>query len=236
MESIIHFKKFFPGTLRRGLGPILLLYIPFHLLGALIEYFNAILQDDAPPFAWAGSFLCNLSWEFISIVLIPYFVAREAHIENLAKNVMDHWKKHWAQVFIEYFRASLRILLWSLFLILPGLYKYTRLAFVPLIAQFDPEYLAGNKDALKTSENLTKNNKIALFFMICGAYTAVYSMILGTQLLLFKIYPMIGIHTKTTAVLLTTFITLFINVLLYISVTTYIFSIYYGLNTRMEKV
>lgn len=235
MGSIATFKKLFPGALKKAWWPILLFYTPFHILGAFIEYSNAILKEDAPPFAWAGSFLCNLSWELVSIIFIPYFIAKEARIENLAKNVFAHWKKHWAQVFIEYFRATLRVLLWSLFLLLPGFYKYSRLAFVPLITQFDPEYLAGHRDALKTSEDLTKNYKVSVFFMICGAYLALYSMILGTRLLLFKIYPFIGVQTQMTSTLFTAFITLFINALLYIFVTTYIFSIYYALGNQSKR-
>lgn len=56
----------------------------------------------------------------------------------------------------EYLRTLAQILLWGLFLIIPGFVRYSRLVFVPFIALFSKEYRSGQVDALELSHELTR--------------------------------------------------------------------------------
>ncbi len=52
---------------------------------------------------------------------------------------------------IEGLRSLSRILMWSLALILPGLFQMVKLSFVNYVVLFDPRYQAGQVDALEES-------------------------------------------------------------------------------------
>lgn len=76
-------------------------------------------------------------------------------------------KPYLSHFFAESLRALGSILLWTLALILPGLFRYVQLIFVPLIVFFDQEYEAGNVDALQRSTQLANRRmKFLIPFML----------------------------------------------------------------------
>jgi uncharacterized membrane protein len=75
-------------------------------------------------------------------------------------------KKHLGALTLEGLRSLAVILLWSLLLILPGVFKYLRLLFVPYVVVADPEYMAGRRDALEYSNALVKGKTLQIFFLL----------------------------------------------------------------------
>ncbi|GIL17885.1 MAG: hypothetical protein BroJett040_16360 [Oligoflexia bacterium] len=68
------------------------------------------------------------------------------------------------QLFIEEMRASGKALLWSIPLILPGVWKFIEFTFVPFVVIKDPDYALGKLDALRTSSLITRK----YFFRLIG--------------------------------------------------------------------
>ena len=60
----------------------------------------------------------------------------------------------------ETLRMAAKVLLWTLAFVIPGLYKYVRLTFVPYVALFAKPYRDGQVDALAVSERLTAGRRI----------------------------------------------------------------------------
>ncbi|MNK01119.1 hypothetical protein D3C87_189130 [compost metagenome] len=88
------------------------------------------------------------------------------------------FKKNLNQVFIEMIRAWGKTLLWSLLLILPGLWKYLEYTFVPFVVTLSKKYDAGELDALKASSQIVRKNAfkilgvLLLFHMFIPAVMA----------------------------------------------------------------
>jgi hypothetical protein len=75
-------------------------------------------------------------------------------------------QRHVWPLTIESFRAMAVTLLWTLALIFPGLFKYTRLAFVPYVVVADDKYERGERDALEYSNALVKGITLPLFLIL----------------------------------------------------------------------
>jgi hypothetical protein len=69
----------------------------------------------------------------------------------------------------EYLRLLGQTLLWALLLILPGLYRYCRLAFVPYIALFAKKYRNGEVDAAQLSLQLTAPRQPEMLLIILAS-------------------------------------------------------------------
>ena len=63
----------------------------------------------------------------------------------------DFFKKYLNQIFIESLRAWGKTLLWSLLLVLPGVWKNLELSLVPFVVTSSEKYDEGKLDALKAS-------------------------------------------------------------------------------------
>jgi hypothetical protein len=70
------------------------------------------------------------------------------------------------QSLIETLRAWGRVMLWSLLLILPGIYKFLQYLFIPFIVCLDPQYQRGEKDALQTARHLSHGRMLKLFLVV----------------------------------------------------------------------
>jgi len=77
-------------------------------------------------------------------------------------------KPYLGSFFAEYFRMLSQVLLYSLLLLLPGLYRYARLIFVPFVALFSRQYHRDRLDALRASEALSKGQMGRIFSTILG--------------------------------------------------------------------
>jgi hypothetical protein len=101
------------------------------------------------------------------------------------KHPLSSIKKHFYQVFLEYIRCVLPILLKTLLLIVPGIIEYLRLAFVGLIVLFDKEYAQGNVDALEASRKWTNGHKVNILII----YLIYFALAIITNSLIASIVP-----------------------------------------------
>ena len=81
--------------------------------------------------------------------------------------------------FAEYMRMLAYVLVGGLLLLLPGLYAYVVLMFVPYIALFSKPYRAGEIHALRYSHKLTKK----YFWPILGVFVASTALQTGLEFL-----------------------------------------------------
>jgi hypothetical protein len=67
-------------------------------------------------------------------------------------------KKYTVPLTLEGIRVFVKVLLWSLLFVLPGIFQYWRLSLVPFIVMLNPDYDKGRLDALKHSHNLIRGH------------------------------------------------------------------------------
>ncbi|MCB0406844.1 MAG: hypothetical protein KDD34_01495 [Bdellovibrionales bacterium] len=125
--------------------------------------------------ATLGDFAIDLFMSIYVLILAPLTVldleARRPFRSVWAWSHQTLWP-----LTIEGLRVLTFTLLWSLALIIPGLYKMVRYSFVPFVVMFDPQY--ENEDALERSHKLT----VGVFWVILLVMIA--SQILSLLLLL----------------------------------------------------
>lgn len=105
--------------------------------------------------------------EEVGLILIFTFGltrARQLGRSDLEPNPFT--KGYFASFLAEYLRVLAQTLLWSLFLLIPGLVRYTRLIFVRFIAIIYRPYRNNQVDALKLSIELTRPIFWRLFIFI----------------------------------------------------------------------
>lgn len=105
-----------------------------------------------------------------------------AHLRNLNRAVYE--PHPFAQPYLtsflaEYLRLLARVLLWGLLFILPGMYRYCKLMFVPYIALFSRHYRADQVDAIELSDQLTKKP----FWLIVAVFVITTVLQIGVEFL-----------------------------------------------------
>ncbi len=75
-------------------------------------------------------------------------------------------QKHFHQTLIEYVRAMISVGLYSLILIIPGIFRWLQLTFTCYISLFNEQYHQGKVDALQRSAELTQGKKLSLLFLL----------------------------------------------------------------------
>lgn len=90
------------------------------------------------------------------------------------------WGEEFQQMVIEHMRAWGKIITWSLLLILPGLYKWLALTFVPYVVLFSKKYHAGEVDALKQSARIFRKTWWKTVPMIL-IFSAIIPLIIATN-------------------------------------------------------
>lgn len=115
---------------------------------------------------------------FVEVVLLQlvygFGIKKQSHYH---RNLFGHIQYYFKHLIIETVRSYGRIALWSLLLLLPGLYKYLRLSLVGYIVQFSEEYDSGAKDALEMSSELTKFD----FWRYSSILLLTHAVIIGIQ-------------------------------------------------------
>jgi len=118
--------------------------------------------EGTSPKIWllvSVSILSSLTWPWL-MSLIVLFKMRPVVVENSDPTshpspTSNSWflffHHYGAQSLIETLRSWGQCLLYSLLLILPGLWKFLEYTFVSWVVCFDPRYEKGEVDALKTS-------------------------------------------------------------------------------------
>jgi len=111
-----------------------------------------------------GQLLVSLIEFLVLAMLVPQRIM-EMDLNLPATPFMDFFKKHIGPLTIEGIRALAVCLMWTLLLILPGIYKYIRLFFVPYVVIADPAYQTGQRDALAYSNDIVAGNTLMVFVM-----------------------------------------------------------------------
>lgn len=169
-----HSFELFPRVLKE-VAPFLL---PLSLLLWSMEYYMSWLNKArfADPYSFSMSHMALVGilgvilQSLISVVWLLTIAAsarRQSH-NGQKPRAIAFVKTHFHQCLIESVRALISTGIYTLFLILPGIYRFVQLTFTPLIAAFDPDYLKGKKDALEASAHLVKGCfwPLAIFLII----------------------------------------------------------------------
>jgi hypothetical protein len=134
------------------------------------EYLGSGLHEETALLAAmvALDILFALLWSsFWTLVLAS---ATEASARNTKH---DPWGsligKNLNHLLIETVRSFSAILFRAPLLILPALYEYVRLSFVPLVVIFDPSYQAGQTDALDKSRKLVSQHRFLMFLLVLAS-------------------------------------------------------------------
>ncbi|HEY1079190.1 MAG TPA: hypothetical protein VGE46_03800 [Bdellovibrio sp.] len=111
---------------------------------------------------------------FISLIFSVIFPVILTCITLYALNTRTGWTaslgdflgKHLNQVFIETLRSWGKSLLWSLLLILPGIWKYIQYSLVPFVVTSSQQYDEGREDALKKSATIVRRHWVSILFVL----------------------------------------------------------------------
>lgn len=141
--------------LKRGFLPLLLIWIISSSVDQYLgERIEAIIRS---PSGLDSSLVIFSLLSILSGLLFPLLMTSVGIIAITAKpqeTLSDFLAKNFNQMVIEELRSWGKILLYSLFLIVPGVIKYIQLCFVQFIVTTLPDYDHGNVDALNFSKKI----------------------------------------------------------------------------------
>ncbi|MCB0350387.1 MAG: hypothetical protein KDD38_04330 [Bdellovibrionales bacterium] len=153
---------------------LLVLAVTFVGCEFLQHYYLQIIEltrstESSNIFAVLSQALTSLL-EFVVLTLLVPLRVMELERKAPPGNFWDFSQKHVMPLTIESIRALAITLLWTLLLIVPGIFKYIRFFFVPYVVIADPEYSLGKRDALEYSNQLVKGIGFGLFIFILGLF------------------------------------------------------------------
>lgn len=157
----------FRYLIKNQAGPLLGIMIGCEAILQLLK----LMQGSAPSEIAAqtiGFALLELSVTMIEGFLVTILVYRRLYEWQNSVSATDFLttlKTYFTPLVNESLRAIGVTLLWSLFLIIPGIYKYFRLLFVMNVVLLDPYYLEGKVDALEESHRMTQGLWLALLII-----------------------------------------------------------------------
>lgn len=167
-----HSFELFPRVLKE-VAPLL---FPISVLLWGLEFYVAYLNKARFDDPYNSSMVTMIGFALLGIVLQSLagvawvlYVGRSTQRQmknGHGEHPLAFLKKHFHQTLIESLRSFLSIGIYALFLIIPGLIRWTQLVFVSLISAFDPQYLKGQKDALKTSSQLVQGKFVAISLLM----------------------------------------------------------------------
>lgn len=146
---------------REQLAPLAILFVLSCLINLSLEDALNALGRNEDSARWGiqlGLGIWDLLEGIVLFLVLSWGIPkirelREAHFE----------KKPFAESYLnsflaEYLRMLAQSLLYGLLLILPGVFRYAQLIFVPYVALFARPYRDGKIDALKMSERLARGH------------------------------------------------------------------------------
>lgn len=122
-------------------------------------------------------FLMTISVLIGFFITMPLSVGVKSFFLNLTrgeaelKDIVSPFKKSYDRVVIVLFLRNIKVILWSVLLIVPGIYKAYEYAMVPYILADNPN--VSNKEAFERSKKMMSGNRINLFklqFSFAGWY------------------------------------------------------------------
>lgn len=123
-----------------------------------IWYFASGSLANSLIFPWITNLLLLFCWQRQSLPARPAWLTSWSQFAQ----------KFGAQSFIETLRGWGKCIIYSLFLIVPGIWKFLEYSFIPWIVCFDPSYDKGEVDALKKSTQMFRKVwlKMLLLFVL----------------------------------------------------------------------
>lgn len=123
------------------------------------QYFAAFSSNNAPGadmlrmLGYAGEMVTDL---FVSAMVL--FVAPITVIDIEKRQPLTSiWifsNKHVYELTVESLRVLTSVLIWAVFLLLPGLYRSVQLSFYPFVVMFDEKYLKQEVECMNRSARL----------------------------------------------------------------------------------
>ena len=151
-------------------------FIPFVICSFLILSYTLDSELDASYFfspVGAITFITQLSLTFI----IPYYTYKHTKSSNIRPFWTFIRQTFWPVIWNYYIKYSLIVLFFLILLIIPGIYKGSRLSFTPETIFFDNLYKQGQISALKGSHKTT----LGYFWTVCFVFLLFNFFTLGTQ-------------------------------------------------------
>ena len=117
---------------------------------------NLVQYQSLQIFSELGFFATDLAASSLLFLLVSYWAYQMETAPTKEIVFLSFFKDKWSLLIIESLRSTASVISWSVLFIIPGLIKYFRLYFVPLIVAFHPSYQKGEVDALEESSRLLK--------------------------------------------------------------------------------
>ncbi len=176
--------KWFVRVLKQGWKPIVIGAVLFEIPSQYFVFYQRFIQQNMQAGVKISDAirltneLClglvgMLSFGYLMLI-VPIMVDRFSKNKAPTKTV-DLLFDFLKPLTVETLRSMGRILLWSLLLVLPGLYYYMRYTFVPLVVVLSPAYRDGKVDALKLSDFLTRGFGLPISIYLIGSSLASYA-------------------------------------------------------------
>ncbi|WP_373999586.1 hypothetical protein [Bdellovibrio bacteriovorus] len=156
-------------------------YLNLHIENALRDPNGAQQQVY-----WLG-FLSIISSVVFPVLLITVALYALNTLTGWTQTLGEFMEKNLNQVFIETLRSWGKTLLWSLLLILPGVWKYIEYSLVPLVVTSSKPYEEGKEDALQRSAQIVRKN----WFKILAVFVFFHLFVPVTLSALFDAYRLI---------------------------------------------
>lgn len=166
--------KFFAESLQAFKKAFVPLFVLVVVSSSIDQYLNLYIENalQDPMGSQQQVYLFGFL-SLISAIIFPTLLLATA---LYALNTQTGWtsslglffKKNLNQLYIETLRAWGKTLLWTLLLIVPGLWKYMQYLMVPFVVTSSVPYEEGREDALKASARIFRHNwgKILFLFFI----------------------------------------------------------------------
>lgn len=214
--SLIQAKRDFKPVLERAWPVLLVCAILLELNHYLMMLNGVYLHADlGPPLA---DFAAGVVASGTYLLLVPLYT-RDVREGRPSTEFWQHIKRHVSQLTIEMLRVLARVILGLMLFVIPGLVWSIQLTFVPLVAQFDSEYLAGRRDALQRSKQL-----VAGHFWAVVLVSLIFLAVSISETLKYYFFSSPEIYVPLVIV----------NVLLEVYVYSFFFSVYERLASSRE--
>lgn len=141
---------------------------------------------------WGGlSLISSLVFPTLFTLSSCFFITEK--IKGLTYSQLPgFYKQHFEMTLLENIRAWAHLFLWFFALILPMVYKFVSYSMTPFLVIYSPAYARGEINALKTSEKITKEFFVKLFFLLISFYIILplVGLLTFDQYKLFRHYPL----------------------------------------------
>ena len=160
----------FPKVFKASSAWIFIWFLPLQLLGQYFGWASDLGDDRLRLIGSLGSALVGLACSSILLLVVPAAVVRtrfppQTQTLSSRPRAWPHFKKHIGPLAIESMRMLPKGLMLTCLLIVPGLYYFLRMSFLPYLVQFSSNYERGQVDVLPYSMNFSKGRIMILLLL-----------------------------------------------------------------------